>query len=313
MRKKSRSRRRGRRAGAFRKSCGGGSDAGLQRRRRPGTGRDSDGVDPAVLQHRRRNQCPRRCGADNDVPRLGPARWPVQPHQHEHDGDLPACRTAGRGSVQRRCGSGNRAEFPDQPDRRVGGLRRDAERSDSVKPDPVQRRASGAAAQQAGGGRTQWSAHQRRRHDAWPGSSPRRQRRRSRSATFRPTPAGRRATGSVRFRASVEDPTATDGTPDILPDIGPITATGAAGTDIVIVNKNPGGPQVTGLPAGNPVVADNTISFHEAGSGSPGTYGQQLAGRLRVRHKRAGSGEAGCARGSTHSRSRSSTADRWTE
>ncbi len=72
-------------------------------------------------------------------------------------------------------------------------------------------------------------------------------------------------------------PNPTDGTPDTLPDIGPITATGAAGTDIVIINRNPGGPDVAGLPAGNPVVADNTISFHEAGSGSPGTYGQQLA------------------------------------
>lgn len=72
-------------------------------------------------------------------------------------------------------------------------------------------------------------------------------------------------------------PNATDGTPDTLPDIGPLTVTGADGDTVTIVNQNPGGPPVmNGTTNLGPKVADNTIAFHNQGSGTPGTYGDQL-------------------------------------
>jgi hypothetical protein len=52
------------------------------------------------------------------------------------------------------------------------------------------------------------------------------------------------------------------GTPDVIPDLGPITVTGAVGDNVVIQNKNPGGPDVAGIPAGNPRVVQDKVSFH---------------------------------------------------
>jgi hypothetical protein len=60
------------------------------------------------------------------------------------------------------------------------------------------------------------------------------------------------------------------GTADNRPHIGPITA-GASGSVIIKV-ANPGGPDVAGIPAGNPRVATNTISFHT----NSNTYTQQF-------------------------------------
>jgi len=57
-------------------------------------------------------------------------------------------------------------------------------------------------------------------------------------------------------------PNPTDGTPDIIATIGPLTATGADGDTIVMKTANPGGP-----PAGNsgqPKVADNAVNFGPA-------------------------------------------------
>ena len=69
----------------------------------------------------------------------------------------------------------------------------------------------------------------------------------------------------------------TDGTPVPLPPIGPLTVTGAAGDNVTIINQNPGGPDVTaGSQNFGPIVAQNTVAFHQQGSGDPGTYGDQL-------------------------------------
>jgi hypothetical protein len=68
------------------------------------------------------------------------------------------------------------------------------------------------------------------------------------------------------------DPNA--GTPDILPPIGPMTATGAAGQVILLSNTNPNGTPigVVGADTLGPKVADNTISFHT----TTNTYTGQL-------------------------------------
>ncbi len=66
------------------------------------------------------------------------------------------------------------------------------------------------------------------------------------------------------------------GTPDLLPPIGPLTVTGAAGDSVRIRNANPGGPEVGGgVPAGNPIIADYTISFHQTPAAG-GDYTQQI-------------------------------------
>ncbi len=66
-------------------------------------------------------------------------------------------------------------------------------------------------------------------------------------------------------------PNPTDGTPDTLPPVGPLTATGSAGDTIVIQNKNPGGTPEVPVVGGPRVVAD-AISFHQPGD----TYTGQL-------------------------------------
>jgi hypothetical protein len=65
----------------------------------------------------------------------------------------------------------------------------------------------------------------------------------------------------------------TDGTADVIPDIGPITATGADGDTITIKNINPGGPLI-GAGINEPRVVQNQVSFHQGGD--PGTYTSAL-------------------------------------
>jgi len=64
------------------------------------------------------------------------------------------------------------------------------------------------------------------------------------------------------------------GTPDTVPDLGPLTVTGAAGQDVTISNTNPGGTPLVGAGINQPRVVANAISFHQGGS--PGTYTTQL-------------------------------------
>jgi hypothetical protein len=65
-------------------------------------------------------------------------------------------------------------------------------------------------------------------------------------------------------------PNPTDGTPDVLPDIGPITEDGNVGDDVTITNTNPGGSPTVGAGINAPRVVQNQVSFHQGGS--PGTY-----------------------------------------
>ncbi len=77
---------------------------------------------------------------------------------------------------------------------------------------------------------------------------------------------------TARHRAPGEVPNPTDGTPDTLPPIGPLTVTGALGDTVVIQNKNPGGTPLVGAGINEPRIVADVISFRNA----DGNYAQQL-------------------------------------
>ena len=240
-------------------SRGSGLDAGRQRRRRSCPGRHSDRVDSAVLRAGRIDSGPRRRVADRDCPGRG------------HPGDTFAIT-----------GTTTQTVFPPAAQQAGAVFGADGIQGIISIFETNLQNATVSFANTAGGNPAQSSPSQFNAVAAvqppnQAASNPRINGGDTTRGGFQPaTPAetfsfGDAPTDSSGASGNSYAPTpgvgggftSGAGTPDVVPDLGPITVTGAVGDNVVIQNKNPGGPDVAGIPAGNPRVVQDAVSFHQ--------------------------------------------------